>query len=402
MTSTGGFLRTGRAHATAAYVVCLLVAVLPSALPHLDGPRFATAVVWVLIPLLAYGAFVRSRQPLVLPILAILATVAGAAAVLLPAMVGMGLHARVRAAWPVPAAAALALAYAAGQSSYPSVQFSTAGTPVSDPLVMWLLNVAVLIVFPLTAGLAMRARRNLLDAYRTQAEQSARYQEFIAREAVLLERARIASEAHDVLGHKLALISLQAGGLEVNVNADPEALHTQAARIRQSARDALVDLRAIIHALEDDSAAARDIPPGQFRSMLESLVEESRASGADIVLAVSPEVQLWTEEPPGTSGRAARRILQECLTNALRHGAPGTVRLRVHGGPASGLTLEVRNPMRGGLPISGAAARETGGRGLVGMMERARLAGGHLTTTRDASQFVVTAWLPWPDDADPS
>ena len=169
---------------------------------------------------------------------------------------------------------------------------------------------------------------------------------------------------------------------------------------------ALEDLRAVIGVLRaDDPHAAgggdpADAPPGgpphtrrpqPTLADLPALVEESRAAGMPIELVDTVDA---AQPVPAMAGRTAYRIVQEGLTNARKHAPGSPVTVEVSGGPGSGVSVTVSNPRRPGP----AASIPGTGTGLVGLAERARLAGGHLEHTVAADGgFRVTAWLPWPE-----
>ena len=206
------------------------------------------------------------------------------------------------------------------------------------------------------------------------------------------ERTRIAREMHDVLAHRISLLSLHAGALEFRPDAAPEEIARAAAVIRASAHQALEDLRAVIGVLRDGAGSETPQPPQPTLAALPGLLEESRAAGmrvhADLRVADLAAV-------PDPIGRHALRIVQEALTNARKHAASAPVDLRIEGAPGNGLTIEVRNPApvlaAGGPTIPGSGA------GLVGLAERAALSGGHLEHGLDEDgEFRLRAWLPWP------
>ncbi|HLK75538.1 MAG TPA: histidine kinase [Streptosporangiaceae bacterium] len=206
------------------------------------------------------------------------------------------------------------------------------------------------------------------------------------------ERTRIAREMHDVLAHRISLLSLHAGALEFRPDAAPEEIARAAAVIRASAHQALEDLRAIIGVLRDGADGETPQPPQPTLAALPGLLDESRAAGmglrADLRVADLASV-------PDPIGRHALRIVQEALTNARKHAASAPVDLRIEGAPGNGLTIEVRNPApvlaAGGPKIPGSGA------GLVGLAERATLSGGHLEHGLDENgEFRLLAWLPWP------
>jgi signal transduction histidine kinase len=239
-------------------------------------------------------------------------------------------------------------------------------------------------------GMFLRARRQARRERRgrAQAEQELRVEQI--RHA---ERTRIAREMHDVLAHRISLLSLHAGGLEIRPDAPPEEIARAAAVIRSSAHQALEDLRAVIGLLRDGTDAEAPQPPQPTLAALPGLLEESRAAGmrlhADVRVADLAAV-------PGPIGRHALRIVQEALTNARKHAAAAGVDLRLEGAPGKGLTIEVHNSAA--VLAAGASGIPGSGTGLVGLAERVTLSGGRLEHGIDEhGDFRLRAWLPWPD-----
>jgi signal transduction histidine kinase len=196
---------------------------------------------------------------------------------------------------------------------------------------------------------------------------------------------------HDVLGHRISLLSLHAGALEFHPDAPPEEVARAAAVIRVSAHQALEDLRTVIGFLRDGTDGDAPRPPQPTLAALPTLLEESRAAG----MALHADVRVADlSAVPDVLGRHALRIVQEALTNARKHAPSAEVDLRVEGAPGAGLSIDVRNP----VPVLAAPADIPGsGTGLVGLAERATLSGGRLEHGLDADgDFRVQAWLPWP------
>jgi signal transduction histidine kinase len=208
----------------------------------------------------------------------------------------------------------------------------------------------------------------------------------------VLERTRIAREMHDVLAHRISLLSLHAGALEVRPDAAPAEVAGAAAVIRASAHQALQDLREVIGVLREGEPSDQAAPerPQPTIAELTSLADESRAAGVRVRL----DLRLEAAQVPDLTGRTAYRIVQEGLTNARKHAPGASVTVAVGGGAGSGLTIEIRNPW----PVAGGGvvALPGAGTGLVGLAERATLAGGRLTHGVDGREFALTAWLPWP------
>src|SRR4051794_16250536 len=247
--------------------------------------------------------------------------------------------------------------------------------PTDSSIWQWLVLNAAVYAGVLAWALFVRARRQLLSSLRERAERAEAEQQLLAESARQAERVRIAREMHDVLGHRVSLIALQAGGLEVRPGLPADAAQT-AGLIRATARQALQELRQVIGVLRDhlDSAsgAVIDAPPAPLPTLADipGLVEDSRRAGARVTLDMSVASG---EAPPEPLGRDAYRIVQEGLTNVHKHVVGGAATVTVHGGPGTGLRVIVSNP----LPVGGLVHR-TGGSGLIGLAERVALAGGTL------------------------
>ncbi|MEU9855526.1 sensor histidine kinase [Streptomyces sp. NPDC047974] len=240
-------------------------------------------------------------------------------------------------------------------------------------------------------GMLVRARRQLVEALRERAERAESEAELRAAQAQRLAREAIAREMHDVLAHRLTLLSVHAGALEFRPDAPPEQVARAAGVIRDSAHDALQDLREIIGVLRapGEESGGGDRPQPTLATLGE-LVDESRAAGMRVVLDST------VDDPgavPAATGRTVYRIAQEALTNARKH-APGTqVTVTLSGRPGDGLTVEVRNP----APAGTVPHVPGSGQGLIGLSERAALAGGRFDHgPTPGGGFALTAWLPWP------
>ena len=265
--------------------------------------------------------------------------------------------------------------------------------PTDSSIWQWLVLNAAVYTGVLAWALFVRARRQLLTSLRERAERAEAERELMAEQARQAERVRIAREMHDVLGHRVSLIALQAGGLEVKPGQPADVVQA-AGVIRATAREALDELRQVIGLLRDTesgSGAVIEAPPAPLPTLADipRLVEDSRRAGARVTLDMSVPSDAT---PPGPLGRDAYRIVQEGLTNVHKHVVGGAASVTVQGGPGTGLHVTVSNP----LPDAGFANR-VGGSGLIGLSERVALAGGTLRhgPTEDG-RFVVDAVLTWP------
>ena len=258
----------------------------------------------------------------------------------------------------------------------------------------WLFSLLFTVVFVtgvIAPGMYIGARRDLRATLQERADRVEQEQELRIVQAQVMERARIAREMHDVLAHRLSLVALQAGALELCRGLSDAEVAEAAAVTRRSAHAALEDLHAILGVLRTDDPAVAPEPPQPTLVDLPSLVEEAQGGGTRVRLHNGVGD---LRGAPEAAGRSVYRMVQESLTNARKHAPDTTVDVTLSGGPGGGLGLEVRNPLR-----VGAAASSTpgSGLGLIGLVERAELVGGRLQHEAADGDFVVRAWLPWPE-----
>lgn len=241
-------------------------------------------------------------------------------------------------------------------------------------------------------GLYLRTRRELLASLRDRAERLEADQRRTAEQAREAERRRIAREMHDVLAHRLSLLSVHAGALEFRPDAPAAQLSEAAAVIRTSAAAALGELRQVITVLREDSAADGG-PPQPGWGQLSELLQESRSAG----MTMNERLSLPALAPlPAALGRTVYRVIQEGLTNARRHapGAPVQVTVTADGEVVIAEVISRRTAGPAG-PDGPAAAGA--GAGLIGLAERVTLAGGMLEHGPDAiGDFVLRATIPRP------
>ena len=193
---------------------------------------------------------------------------------------------------------------------------------------------------------------------------------------------------HDVLAHRLSLLSVHAGALEFRPDAPPEQVAEAAAVIRESARSALKELRGVIGVLREDGAGGLTEPPQPTNADLGALVEESPSAG----MRITARNELGDAAPTAAVGRTAYRIAQEGLTNARKHAPGAAVTLTVQA-PDGDLRLEIRSLAAVG--VAGVPQLPGAGTGLIGLAERVTLAGGELESGVDPTgAFVLRARLP--------
>jgi signal transduction histidine kinase len=239
-------------------------------------------------------------------------------------------------------------------------------------------------------GMYIGSRRELLATLHERADTAESEQAARVAQARTAERARIAREMHDVLAHRISLVTMHAGALTYRQDLSAEEMRATAAVIQASSHQALVELRDVLGVLRDDPGDAGPEHPQPSAIDLPALLDETRASG----MRLEVEDLVALDGIPDTLGRTLYRVLQESLTNARKHAPNTLVRVSVTGGPSIGLSVSVRNLLEIG---STSAAPLGSGLGLVGLAERTALVGGRLThRTTPAREFLVEAWLPWP------
>ncbi|TDE95064.1 two-component sensor histidine kinase [Occultella glacieicola] len=247
------------------------------------------------------------------------------------------------------------------------------------------IAVAVALVPAIGIGLLLRARRASRAAEERAQVAGQRTEQLGDELARQVERERIAREVHDVLGHRLSLLNLHAGALEVNAQENDD-LARSAALVRSSAGQSVEDLRSLLSVLRQDPGADHGLPEPSLVD-LPGVIDETVRTGVPVSATVYLD-QAESADP--TLARAVYRIVQELLTNARKHAPGQQIRLAVTGGPSNGISIDARNPYR---PPAGG----TPGRGLQGIAERVELLGGRLQYGVDdgGATFRVTVTLPW-------
>jgi signal transduction histidine kinase len=262
-------------------------------------------------------------------------------------------------------------------------------TWIYPPTAVTAVFVAAATIF---AGLVVRSRRGS----REQLAVAERRHE--GERALLQERQRIARELHDVVAHHMSVIAIQAEAAPYKVADPPKELTESFAEIRASALSGLSELRRVLGVLRSDE---QDTAPQPGLGDLDGLLESARNGGVTVTVDIS-----GTPRPlPEGVDLSAYRIVQEALSNAMRHAAGSAVRVMLRYGEAA-LHIEVRNegsPAGAQVtraPHNGAGLGQGGGHGIIGMRERAAMLGGHLHAgpTGDG-EFLVTATLPLGDGA---
>jgi signal transduction histidine kinase len=200
--------------------------------------------------------------------------------------------------------------------------------------------------------------------------------------AVAEERARIARELHDVVAHGMSVMVMQAGAARPDVREDPDRVAAALERIEEVGRNAMLEMRRLLGILRADEDGARH--PQPRLAAVPALVDELAGAGLSVQYRVEGEARAL----PDAQDVSAYRIVQEALTNALRHGAgPVDLALAWH---HDRLAIRVSNPV-----LPGASNGAAGGHGLVGIRERVTLFGGRFSAGPRAGRYVTVAELPY-------
>ncbi len=264
--------------------------------------------------------------------------------------------------------------------------------PVDVNLVEYLTNMA-LFVGVWWLGRGLRLRRAYLAELEDRAQRLERVREGDARTARVEERARIARELHDVVAHHVSVMTVQAGAARRILDRDPESAREAMSTIEGLGRTALSEMRRIVGVLRterDPEHTGRELAPQPGLHDIGGLIDRVRETGL--------MVQLWIEGEPRTLSPgvdlAVYRLVQEALTNTLKHAGPqARAWVRIHYA-GQGVNVEIEDDGRGaaaGLPGNG----DSSGHGLVGMSERVALYGGELRIgPRSGGGFEVRARFP--------
>lgn len=237
---------------------------------------------------------------------------------------------------------------------------------------------------PVLTGLWVFQRQGVLANYRARAEQLERERELLAERAVSVERRRIAREMHDVVAHRVGIVSLHAGALAVN--PPDETAGELAETIRTTSTTAMSELRDMLRVLRDDDA---DAEPASATTLagIADLVDDAARSGANIRLAMPDPVP----ELAAGAQRAAFRVAQEGITNAGKHAPNAAVHVDVSDDGDEVAVAVTNGPAQRG----NTAELPSSGFGLVGMRERVSLAGGRVASgPTDDGGYRVRATFP--------
>ena len=243
-------------------------------------------------------------------------------------------------------------------------------------------------LLPPLAGDAMRVQRAYTASLADRVERQARVHELELLHTAESERLRIARELHDIVGHHLSAITVQARAISTLVDRAPQRAREGLRELAALATWALEETRSSVAALRQGQA-----PPQPTLDAIDELVEVARLKGVHVDVSVDGD----RRPLPAPVELCAYRVLQEALTNVARHGgADASAAVHVGYGDAV-LRLDVRNPLPAtpnGHAGGNGARKASGGHGLIGMRERAQVMGGSLTAGPDGGDWRVHADLP--------
>ena len=331
----------------------------------------------VLTLLLGVGLLLRHRfWPWLLPLVLLVNVAAGAITVMVVATYAYATRS------PSRLRTLLVSLLAAASGALPFLLMMQTAVAVSGMIIM------VLIVASAAAmGMYASTRRQLLAELRERAEQAESGRAAAQEQARRAERTRIAREMHDIVAHKISLVALQAGALEVNPGMPREQVGESAGLIRQTATLALSELREVLGVLRNEDEGPLLTPQPTWEDV-RTLVTESQGAG------ISVELFDFIDDPvPDQLARTAYRVVQEGLTNIHKHARHTRARVALIGEPGTDLVIEVSNVLPKGFTTDLPGARM----GLSGIETRVSHAGGTITSgPTDDGRFEVKPVIPWP------
>jgi signal transduction histidine kinase len=313
---------------------------------------------------LAVRAAIPSNEALELPVMAVLYTIA------------------TQTEWRVAAAAA---AGAAGVAVIAAAAWGGRQVTEHGSLLGYAIGAAGSFAAAVALGLYVAARRRVVDGLRERAERLDREKELLAERAVAEERTRIAQELHDIVAHNVTLMVVEAQALGAIIHDDRVTQSADA--IADLGRQAMSEMHTTLRLLRGDSETP-ELAPQPGLDQLEPLLEQLRRAGLEIELAIEGQ----RHPLPRSVELSAYRIIQEALTNVVKHAAGARTEVKLAYATDA---LELTVVDRGETARPPAATEPSNGHGLIGMRERVALFGGTLTTHALPNGFRVTATLPY-------
>ena len=267
--------------------------------------------------------------------------------------------------------------YVFGLAVFAGILAASETSPLTNLAFAALISGTVVVV-----GAAFNRRSQQAAELTERTAQLERLRDEEARIAVFDERTRIARELHDVIAHSVSVMTVQAGAARLMLDQDPKRALEPVAAVEETGRQALAELRLLLGILRTDMSEP-ELEPQPGMAGLESLLEQVRQAGLPVELTVEG---VPLELSPGVD-LTGYRVVQEALTNALKHGGPGRARVAVRYQDGA-VDLEIENE------AAGPGRRGGSGKGLVGMRERIALYGGELEAGSTDTGYLVRARLP--------
>lgn len=249
------------------------------------------------------------------------------------------------------------------------------------------IQFAVTVAFAGAAGDATRSRREYITAMTERAERAEQTRESEARRRVTEERLRIARDLHDAVAHQISVISLNAGVASSALDTRPEKAREALGTIRTAARSVLGEIGDLLEVLRRDERIAEEAGPQPGLDRLDDLVHRFAADGLQVTLRREGD----SSRVSGAVGLVAYRVVQEALTNALKHGAEGRAHVLLETTDQH-VELVVTNP----VPAEASPAPTGGGHGLLGLRERVASVRGSVETGPAPGGYRLAASLPLP------
>ncbi|SDG55782.1 Signal transduction histidine kinase [Sinosporangium album] len=364
------------------YVVTALIYATAST-AHRDAPLLPTWGYLALVAAMLVPLFWRRSHPrAVFAIIALLCFVQWVADVgaipanlsVLIAMYGMASRCNIR--WAVAAGLVVELGMVLALLRWGGLNRSTVLSASAVIAAVWL------------AGVYANTRRRYLESLMERAERAERERDQQSKLAASAERARIARELHDVVAHNVSVIIVQADGAGYAIDRDPDQARRAVQTISATGRQALAEMRRLVGVLRE-GGGPEEYAPQPGLDQVDELVAQVRSSGLPVELRITGTRQ----DIPEGEQLAIYRILQEALTNTIKHGGPGVgATVLLDYGPRE-ILIAVTDDGRGAQ-----APRGADGHGLVGMRERVAMYGGRVTAgPRDGGGYEVVAKMPVAD-----
>ena len=370
----------------AAILFGLMAAEFASSRPLQPGQHPTTPLAWVLAVLIVAPVLTHRRFPRT-SVAVCLAALVGYAAGRYTAYPGLAvfvlvfditLHSRFRVALAAVIAAAAAITLSIGLQPSSVASYSTWITSELGVVVAWL------------AALNLRSRRARWAELRARAERLEHDREEEARRAVTQERLRIARELHDVIAHSMSVIAVQSAVGNHVMDTQPQEARRALAAIEATSRSALTEMRRLLGVLRQDGEPQGSLVPAPGLADLTALVTQVKDAG----LSVWVHVEGQRGPVPAGVELSAYRIIQESLTNVIKHAAATTAHVTISYG-ADSLAVEITDEGLAAPPGTAASATSSPGHGIIGMRERVAVFGGEFAAeSRPGGGFRVRACFP--------